>query len=201
MVTAENNWWGAASGPHDASRSVEVPPCTTAPAVELNADGTGNEVSGNADYCPWLSESYNIFDTDIDGVADYIDNCFDMPNGEDLGMCVKVIGGVFVSTGEACGGPGDCQFDKGEICQMAQQDTNDNGIGDACECYADISGPAGARDSRVDAFDLLKMKQEFNRTDCMPETCQADLNGDGKVDSFDLLIMKVQFNKTGCPVP
>jgi len=137
-------------------------------------------------------------DTDLDASADCQDNCLYKPNDSGLGTCVKIVGGVHAGTGVVCYGLEDCG--ENELCDMNQGDCNGNGIGDACECYADISGSTGNPDSKVDAFDLLKMKQEFNRTGCTPETCQADLNADGKVDSFDLLIMKVQFNKTGCPV-
>ncbi len=53
LVPAEDNWWGDASGPADATGSVEVPPCTADPAQERNADGAGDAVSENVDYCPW----------------------------------------------------------------------------------------------------------------------------------------------------
>jgi len=126
------------------------------------------------------------------------DNCLYIPNSPRCGTCVKNVGGVIIGTGVTCT-PGGSECAAGQTCQLEQGDCNGNGIGDACECYADVSGTAGSPDSKVDAFDLLKMKQEFNRTGCTPETCSADVNGDGKVDSFDLLIMKVQFGKTGCP--
>jgi len=128
------------------------------------------------------------------------DNCVHQPNGPTRGTCVRMVGGVLIGTGITCTPEGN-ECAAGQTCQLEQGDGNGNGngIGDVCECYGDISGSAGNPDSKVDAFDLLKMKQEFNRTGCTPETCSADVNADGKVDSFDLLIMKVQFNKTGCP--
>jgi len=85
---------------------------------------------------------------------------------------------------------------------MAQSDSDSNGIGDACECYANISGPSGTPDSKVDAFDSLKITLALLcRGGCTPESCPADLNKDGKVDSLDCLILKVQFNQTGCQLP
>ncbi|OGF69647.1 hypothetical protein A3C73_04375 [Candidatus Giovannonibacteria bacterium RIFCSPHIGHO2_02_FULL_44_11] len=39
IVMAENNWWGAASGPHHST---------------LNPSGLGNPVSNNVDFDPWL---------------------------------------------------------------------------------------------------------------------------------------------------
>jgi hypothetical protein len=53
-VIAENNWWGHASGPEDISGSTE---CSYASGTwtcgDLNADGSGDKVSDNVDYCPW----------------------------------------------------------------------------------------------------------------------------------------------------
>jgi len=166
-----------------------------------NCTDTDNDGYGNPgfptntcplDTCP--NDQYN--DIDDDGVCGDIDKCPSKPNGPDKGTCVRVTGGVVIGSTISCTGSAECG--ENEYCQKEQGDCNFNGIGDACECYADIDGSTSGK---VDAFDLLKIKQEFNRTGCTPETCQADLNGDGKVDSFDLLIMKVQFGKIGCPVP
>ncbi len=52
VVNAELNWWGDASGPHDPDGATEVPPCADTPDA-LNADGAGDVVTGNVDYCPW----------------------------------------------------------------------------------------------------------------------------------------------------
>ena len=53
VVDATTNWWGDASGPNDPAGTNEVPPCTADPTTEINADGTGDKVSDNVDYCPW----------------------------------------------------------------------------------------------------------------------------------------------------
>jgi len=58
LVNAENNWWGDASGPNDPTGTNEVPPCTADPTTEKNADGTGNGVSDNVDYCPWATSPF-----------------------------------------------------------------------------------------------------------------------------------------------
>jgi len=55
---AENNWWGADSGPEDLTGINEVPPCNPDFADDLNADGAGDKVDDNVDYCPWLGEQY-----------------------------------------------------------------------------------------------------------------------------------------------
>jgi len=57
-LNAEDNWWGNASGPQEAG----------------NPDGTGDPVTGDVDYTPWLSHpygppyaafTYNIDDKDV----------------------------------------------------------------------------------------------------------------------------------------
>ncbi len=54
VVKAEFNYWGHWSGPFDPFGVTEVPPCTSATVDMLkNADGLGDGVSNNVDYCPW----------------------------------------------------------------------------------------------------------------------------------------------------
>ena len=135
-------------------------------------------------------------DNDADGLFDNSDYCPDTPNGPLLGTCVKATSGVVVGMGTTCTNDGDCV--SGETCDKVQGDINGNGCGDACECYADITGPGGVPDGKVDLTDLVLMKVEFLQP-CPPSPCSADLNGDNKVDLADLVIMKMQFLKTGCP--
>ncbi len=137
-------------------------------------------------------------DTDADAACDVCDNCPVTPNGSALGTCVKNFGtppnDVVVGVGASltsCDLDSDCGA--GEICQLTQGDSNGNGCGDACECYADISGTGG----KVDLTDLVTMKGEFAKP-CPPSACTADLNDDNKVDLTDLVIMKTQFLRTGC---
>jgi len=58
MLDATFNWWGDDSGPYDPRGETEVCPCTDDPAAESNADGEGDVVSYNVDYCPWLLEPF-----------------------------------------------------------------------------------------------------------------------------------------------
>ena len=67
MVDAEFNWWGIMSGPYDGAGDNEVLPCTGDPTTEINANGEGNDVSDNVDYCPWYL--YPEADTDEDGIC------------------------------------------------------------------------------------------------------------------------------------
>ena len=64
-------------------------------------------------------------DSDNDGVPDNIDNCLYTPNGPNGGTCVG---------GSASGGP--CTVDEycgGGYCRWKQEDSDNNGIGDACK--------------------------------------------------------------------
>jgi len=47
-VNAENNWWGASSGPNDASATADLCGLGSNP-------GTGDMVSNNVDYSPWIT--------------------------------------------------------------------------------------------------------------------------------------------------
>jgi hypothetical protein len=161
--------------------------------TDTDSDGFGNpEFSKNVcplDNCPY--DPNNDFDSDA--ICGDVDNCPHTPNGTELGSCVKIVAGVFVRTGELCSDNGACEED--ELCEVYQLDINNNGIGDACECYAEVSG-----DGKVNSKDLLVLKIDYNRKDCFVTPCDADCNDDGKVNSSDLLIMKLQYNSSGCPV-
>ncbi|MEN6642417.1 MAG: right-handed parallel beta-helix repeat-containing protein [Armatimonadia bacterium] len=68
-IDAENNWWGSANGPADATGTVEVPEggtatppmCNKLPAGALGdavGDG-GSDTTGFVDYYPWLGSNPN----------------------------------------------------------------------------------------------------------------------------------------------
>lgn len=173
-------------------------------------DSDGDTVCDNADNCPNDHNPHQedadgdgtgnacdeCTDTDGDGFGNpsfsgnicEADNCPNSPNGNILGTCSKVTGGVVIGTGVTCLSYEDCQED--EYCDMVQGDCNNNGIGDACECYADVNCS-----TKVDLSDLVIMKGEFLQS-C---PCQADCNGDNQVNLGDSVIMKTQFLRTNCP--
>ncbi len=98
-------------------------------------------------------------DSDNDGIIDRDDNCPEVPNGLISGTCEKIVSGVFLGTGVICTDSEECE--EGEFCDMVQFDFNSNGIGDACECYADCNC-----DTKVNLADLVLTKNEFLRDDC-----------------------------------
>jgi hypothetical protein len=158
----------------------------------------------------------SLGDSDIDGVCDdgdnssivgdnlctggqaeiCDDNCPSIPNGPHRGTCVKDVGGVLTNTGVICY-PGGTECATGQTCQLTQGDMNSNGIGDACECYADFNNSG-----KVNLTDLTKLKSEFGRTNCTSDpVCIADANDDNKVNLTDLGLLKSEFGKTNCPIP
>jgi len=141
---------------------------------------------------PYLFSAKN--DTDTDGIENDADMCPATPDGPMLGTCVKQFGDTYIGTDMVCTDSSDCGVNY--TCQMSQDDLNLNGIADACECQADITGPVRVLDGRVNSFDMMVMKKEIKGTPCL-----ADINCDNKVDGFDLAILKVQFNKAGCFLP
>ncbi len=204
------------AGSNMEDKCIDNAACGTGGFCSMNQEDFDNDTVGDAcDNCPDLNNPAQN-DSDDDGTGDMCDNCTDTdgdgygnpgfpgnicplldedncpytPNSATSGTCVKTISGVPMGTGVICSDNSTCEA--GEVCQLGQEDHNANGIGDACECYADSDN-----DTKVDILDLLTIKNDYNRTDC---PCDADCNDDGIVDMFDLLIMKNQYNRTGCPV-
>lgn len=127
------------------------------------------------------------------------DNCPKHPNSSDIGTCVTTKSGIVLSyqAGDpakhiTCKSDADC-IATGGTCQLEQGDCNNNGAGDACECYADCNS-----DTKVNLTDLVIIKNEFLWNDCAINPCQADCNGDNTVNLSDLTIMKVQFFRNDC---
>jgi len=139
-------------------------------------------------------------DSDSDGIADDEDNCPCHPNGPVLGTCVKNVGGVMMSYGEEgsfipCADNTVCTATDG-TCQKEQGDYNVNGIGDACECYANFIS-----DGNINSADLLDLQQSqcFGKLILYNPGCQGyDLNGDGRVSTWDYIILKLHYGRDDC---
>jgi hypothetical protein len=161
--------------------------------ANLVQEDTDNDGSGNVcDNCPNNKNSMQE-DGDGDGAGDVCDNCGYRPNGSALGTCIQMTGKMRIGVGSTCTLQGDCLSD--QICDMVQGDLDSNGIGDACECYADFDDNA-----KVDLADVLQMKREFPSFSCATDNCQTDANNDGKVDISDFVILRAQFLSRNCPL-
>lgn len=78
-----------------------------------------------------------------------------------------------------------------------QEDTmppEGNGIGNACECLADINC-----DGKVDLADVTILKQEFSVSSSVATYDNVDFNYDGKVNLVDTLILRTEFLRIDCP--
>ena len=140
-------------------------------------------------------------DYDCDGLIDGSDNCFKIPNGQDLGTCVITAGTLVVGLRVGnpkhligCSNDADC-ITFGGVCQKIPENCNGNECGDACECYADYSS-----DEKISTPDYSLLKLEFGRFDCSEQQpCQADGNKDGRVTTIDYSLLKLQFGIYNCP--
>ena len=55
LLNAENNWWGDVTGPNDPVGTTETDGVDCYDVEQMkNADGAGDPVTENVDYCPWL---------------------------------------------------------------------------------------------------------------------------------------------------
>ena len=105
-------------------------------------------------------------------------------------MCVNDVGGVIISLGVECTDSSEC-LGMGAACQKNQEDYNLNGIGDVCECYANIEDS----DDEVGLFDLILLKTQYGSEGC---PCEADIDGDIAVGLFDLIILKAEYGWQNC---
>jgi hypothetical protein len=121
-------------------------------------------------------------DEDGDGVGDFCDNCATTPNAIGEGTCIA---GVSYKIGRPCMSDGECG--DGGFCSMNQEDTNGDGIGDACYlCESDF-----LCDGDVDAEDVTAFLADFGRGQydrpCENGNfCTGDFTCDGDVDAEDV---------------
>jgi hypothetical protein len=54
VISAENNWWGDASGPYHPT---------------LNPSGLGDEVSDDVDFEPWLTSAVTVVMADVAAIS------------------------------------------------------------------------------------------------------------------------------------
>lgn len=78
-----------------------------------------------------------VADADRDAVTDDVDNCPETPNGRALGSCMT---GPFA--GEPCEDDAACGTPEAAgHCSMAQEDSDGDGVGDACDVCRTVSNP------------------------------------------------------------
>lgn len=125
---------GPASGPQAGVLTLTFPPSLQRSSVvylALTAVGWSGLESALSNE---ITLSATGPDQDRDGIFDAADGCLRQPNGPQLGSCV---GGA---RGEAaCAAPSDCG--SGSWCSQRQEDTDGDGVGDACDLCALVRDP------------------------------------------------------------
>jgi len=109
------------------------------------------------------------FDSDADGVLNGADNCPYVPNGPDKGTCTRgTVGRVCYPPGGGCGCTG--------FCSLNQEDSDGDGIGDACDNTqfqaTALGGPTLALSCVID--------KKFNER--FPYLCNPELEGATEAD-------------------
>jgi len=127
------------------------------------------------------------------------DNCPDMPNGPFLGTCTA---GATYKIGRPCINDSECG--SMGLCSMNQEDSNADGIGDACYlCECDFNC-----DGNVDATDVISFLTDFGRSQhndpCTNQnSCSGDVDCNGAVDANDVVKFIEDFGRNqfsnSCP--
>jgi nitrous oxidase accessory protein NosD len=216
-LTAENNWWGAASGPSGAgpgsgdavNASVDFTPfLTTNVSTCVNSDG--DIFPDGNDNCPFITNT-NQLDGDGDGVGDICDNCMSVANAGQENADGDALGDVcdncpaFSTSWIVPAGDGDCD---------GFTDVREAWIGTSPTDRCADTGPPGTDDEvddkwppdynddqAVNALDFVRWKMDF--PDAMPLNSPAaqrsDLNADNAVNVLDFVVWKAYFPSTCSP--
>jgi hypothetical protein len=126
-------------------------------------------------------------DTDGDGVIDACDNCPDTDNGPDAGTCSEGL------VGAACMIDPDCDVDPGDgVCSTAQEDADEDGVGDVCDNCPNEPNPGQGDDDEDGVGDVCdNCPNDYNpdQEDCdgngVGDVCDTDCDGDGITDACD----------------
>jgi len=113
---------------------------------------------------PDAANQYDTYDSDQDGIPDSEDNCPSMPNGPLLGVCINGIIGTTCMSSDECVSVG--------VCSMNQEDSDLDGVGDACDDDTMCKGNFDY-DQDVDGADAFVFKSHFGRS-AFKNPCQLD---------------------------
>ncbi len=147
-----------------------------------SGDKDGDGIGDLQDNCPRVSNA-NQSDRDSDGVGDVCDNCPDQPNGPLRGTCINRGGTTPCSRNSACGPDG--------LCSMNQEDSDYDGLGDACDPDDDNDGIA---DNVDNCRTVYNPDQQDTDHDGVGDVCNAAIDQDGDEWADNLDNCPAQFN-------
>ncbi|UCF94108.1 MAG: right-handed parallel beta-helix repeat-containing protein, partial [Desulfobacterales bacterium] len=130
--------------------------------VDSDADGAGDACDA---------------DDDNDGMLDAADNCRVTPNGPAEGTCIAIRGSCLRNRiGSPCVNNVDCA--SGAFCSKNAEDTDGDGVGDACNDAVDLDGDEWA-DGGDNCPDFCNPYQDDLNNDGVGDACEFDLTVTG----------------------
>ena len=121
---------------------------------------------------------------DGDGWPDNQDNCPGTPNGLSGGTCVE--GAV-----RTCHSNEECDLEPEDglgVCSLAQEDTDGDGVGDACNDADDTDGDEWA-DVLDNCLEKANRNQLDTNSDGIGNQCDADFDNSGNVGVPDFIML------------
>ncbi len=143
--------------------------CDICPGGDDNLDADGDAVPDFCDVCPGGDDN---LDSDGDGFADFCDTC---PGFDDL------VDGDNDGVADSCD---NCPADA----NPGQEDENNNGIGDLCDCPIVLTGDVNVS-GQITSADIIGLVNYTFKSGAVPQPCEAagDVNCTGAVTSADII--------------
>ncbi len=168
ILDATNNWWGDASGPHNAA---------------TNPDGTGDAVSDGVEYEPWIQRLCTLTVSSTAGGR--------MVNPDE--GTSTVLPGATVQLQAVSDPEYDFVEWTGDVLGVNDRDSAETFVTVNGDCsiaanFLELGDADG--NGRVDVFDWVKVKRIVLGLDSRPPRGKPDADKDGDVDIFDWVKVK-----------
>jgi parallel beta-helix repeat protein len=202
VIDAEYNYWGDPNGPYDPFGGP--------------SSGSGDEVSANVDYDPWVGDNY---DTDNDGMPDdweigqftdttTADDTTDFENDGLLDIHEFAYGSdpkSYDSEGDGMPDAWEAQYKFNPVADDSREDADLDNFSNLRE-YISGTDPTddqdippilknGFGDYDMDGEDLAGMTKEYGRTNCQTVACDFDFDSNGVVNDTDLFLFSEDYGR------